>query len=43
MKYEKPEIALIEAACPAIQGTGKFGMTYEKDTQPSIAAYEADE
>jgi hypothetical protein len=44
MKYEKPELLVLDAACAAIQGTTKDGLTTEFIThQPTVAAYEADE
>jgi hypothetical protein len=41
MKYEKPEITVIENAVEAIQSVAKMGESF--DTQPSNAAYRSDE
>jgi hypothetical protein len=41
MKYEKPEIALLDQAITAIQNTLKSGP--DIDTRPSDAAYRSDE
>ena len=41
MKYEKPEIALLDQAITASQSTLKSGP--EIDTKPSDAAYRSDE
>jgi hypothetical protein len=43
MKYEKPEIVKLNAACEAIQGSGKSGQNLEINHQPTNPAYEADE
>ncbi|HWR15474.1 MAG TPA: hypothetical protein VN577_11645 [Terriglobales bacterium] len=46
MKYVKPEIALIEAAMNAIQGSGKTGIAFDnpaQQTRLTVPAYEADE
>ena len=41
MKYEKPEILLLEPALRAIQNSVKMGPDF--DTQPSDATYKSDE
>lgn len=41
MKYEKPEIAVMDEAIKAIQSALKSGP--DIDTQPSDAAYRCDE
>jgi hypothetical protein len=41
MKYEKPEITVMEQAVQAIQSVAKMGEHF--DTQPSNAAYRSDE
>ena len=41
MKYEKPEITVLDEAITAIQNTVKSGP--DIDTQPSDAAYRSDE
>jgi hypothetical protein len=41
MKYEKPEIVVMEQAIQAIQSVTKMGENF--DTQPSNAAYRSDE
>jgi hypothetical protein len=43
MKYEKPEVVKLDAACEAIQGTGKSSQSVEISHQPTNPAYEADE
>lgn len=45
MKYEKPEIILLESALEAIQSNGipKVQSALDSQRQPSVAAYEADE
>ena len=41
MKYEKPEIQLLESAVHAIQASVKMGPDF--DTHPSDATYKSDE
>jgi hypothetical protein len=41
MKYEKPEIILVEDAAEAVQTVAKMGQHF--DTQPSSSAYSIDE
>jgi len=41
MKYEKPEIVLVEDAVEAVRTVAKMGQHF--DTQPSSAAYSIDE
>lgn len=43
MKYEKPEVVVVDSACVAIQGVSKMGLNVELSQKPTVAAYEADE
>jgi hypothetical protein len=43
MRYEKPEVVVLDTACAAIQGSGKNGQSVEINHQPTNPAYEADE
>lgn len=43
MKYEKPEVLLLESAVAAIQASTKLSSDVDANPQPSIPAYEADE
>jgi hypothetical protein len=47
MRYNKPEVTLINAATAAIQGQGKSGSPFDNPpintTHLTVAAYEADE
>lgn len=43
MDYEKPEIAVLESACAAVQGVSKPGIPLENMQRPTTPAYEADE
>jgi hypothetical protein len=43
MKYEKPEVVVVDSACGAIQGVSKMGLNVELSQKPTVAAYEADE
>lgn len=43
MKYEKPELISLGAACQAIQSTQKANRHIDSEALPTVAAYESDE
>lgn len=43
MKYQKPEVAVLDSAYDAIQATSKNGQNLDLPHHPTIPAYEADE
>lgn len=43
MKYEKPQIVVLESACVAVQSITKFSSNADLSNHPSVTAYEADE
>lgn len=43
VKYEKPEVLLLEGACAAIQSTTKLMNSADLSNKPTTTAYESDE
>jgi hypothetical protein len=43
MKYEKPQLVVLDPACASIQSGSKMGLNVELSHRPTVSSYEADE